>query len=292
MKSSSSVSSSTAVIPSSRAPRPVAAASSSPGARSRPAPVICARCSSIPAHISTSRPADCRARPRSITQPSPPTRSGLARAGRLTPRRRATGMAVRPYKVTVATMTTNVTGRIFAAPPMPLATRPAAKVEAVAAATMPRGAIQPMKPRSPPLRSVRKVAANAASGLAARTSTATRASVGSSRWRNDCGVTVAEIEMNRMPIISCTNVSKNGRRAGMSNPRRFARASPMKIAAMSPVSARSASQAAATAITVASCPVVPRISPTPSLRSSSQSSSVPTSPPARPTATLSRNCPS
>ena len=159
--------------------------------------------------------------------------------GRVTRSRRAAGIAVRPYKVTVATITTNVTGRILAAPPMPLATRPAANVDAVAAATMPRGAIQPMNARSPFPRSVPIVAANAAIGLAARTRTATKASVGSSRCRSECGVTVAEMEMNRMPIISCTSVSKNGRRAGMSKPRRLARASPMKIAAISPVSSRS-----------------------------------------------------
>jgi hypothetical protein len=48
----------------------------------------------------------------------------------------------------------NVAGRIFCAPLMPLATRPAANVEAVAAATIPRGAIQPMNARSPFPRSV------------------------------------------------------------------------------------------------------------------------------------------
>lgn len=64
-------------------------------------------------------------------------------AGRMTPRRLATGAAVTPYTVTVATITTNVAGRILEAPPMPWAARPAPNVEAVAAATMPRGAIQP-----------------------------------------------------------------------------------------------------------------------------------------------------
>ena len=93
-------------------------------------------------------------------------------------------------------------------------------------------------------------------------------------------------------MISCTSVSKNGRRAGMSKPRRFARASPMKIAAMSPVSSRTTSHAAATAITAASCAVVPSSSPSRSLRSSSQSSAVPITPPATPTPTLAANCPS
>ena len=165
-------------------------------------------------------------------------------------------------------------------------------VEAVAAATIPRGAIQPMNARSPFPRSVRSVDANAASGRATRTSTATRPSVGSSRCLSDCGVTVAEMETNKTPMISCTSVSKNGWRAGRSTPRILARASPMKIAAMSPVSARIASHPAATPITAASCAVVPSSSPSRSLRSSSQSTAVPITPPARPTRMLSANCPS
>ena len=84
----------------------------------------------------------------------PPTRSGRVRAGRPTRNSRAMGAAVRPYRVTVATITTKVAGRILDAPPIPLATRPAVNVEAVAAATIPRGAIQPMNARSPFLRSV------------------------------------------------------------------------------------------------------------------------------------------
>ncbi|MGO9502609.1 MAG: hypothetical protein ACLPUO_13775 [Streptosporangiaceae bacterium] len=52
-------------------------------------------------------------------------------------------------------------GRISAAPPTPLATRPAENVVAVAAATIPRGAIQPTNARSPFCRSVLIVAANA-----------------------------------------------------------------------------------------------------------------------------------
>ncbi|GAA3116646.1 hypothetical protein GCM10020254_74310 [Streptomyces goshikiensis] len=46
--------------------------------------------------------------------------------------------------MTVATITMKVAGRIFCAPATPAWTRETEKVEAVAAATMPRGAIQPM----------------------------------------------------------------------------------------------------------------------------------------------------
>ena len=204
--------------------------------------------------------------------------------------RRATGAAVRPYRVTVATITRKVAGRILDAPPIPLAARAVPNVEAVAAATIPRGAIQPMNARSPFGRSVFSVDAKAATGRATMTRAATRTSVGSIRCRSDCGVTVAEMEMNSTPMISCTRVSKNGRRAGMSKPRILASARPMKIAAISPVSSRIASHPAATPITAASCALVPSTSPSRSLRSSSQSSAVPTTPPASPTTTLNANC--
>ena len=148
-----------------------------------------------------------------------------------------------------------------------------------------------MNARSPVFRSVGR-GRERGQGRATKTSTAVRPTVGRTRWRSDCGVTVAEMEMNRTPMISCTSVSKNGWRAGRSTPRMLARASPMKIAAMSPVSARATSHPAATPITAASCAVVPSSSPRRSLRSSSQSSAVPMTPPARPTRTLTANCPS
>lgn len=93
----------------------------------------------------------------------------------------ATGTAVRLYSVTVSTITRNVTGRIFCAPPTCWADRAGANVDAVAAAMIPRGAIHPTKPRSPEFRSVRSVAAQATSGRATRTRTATRPTVGSIR---------------------------------------------------------------------------------------------------------------
>ena len=63
----------------------------------------------------TSRPMVRRAWARSMTQGSPPISSGRLRAGRVTPSRRATGTAVRPYRAAVATMTRKVTD------PVPLA---------------------------------------------------------------------------------------------------------------------------------------------------------------------------
>ena len=149
-------------------------------------------------------------------------------------------------------MTRKVTGRILDAPPTWLAASVAPKVEAVAAATMPRGAIQPVNARSPLVSSVRMVARKATSGRVTSTRTATRARVGSTRCCSDAGVTVAEMDTNRTPMISCTRVSKNGRLAGTSKARRFATASPIKIAAMSPASSRTMSQAAATPTTHAS----------------------------------------
>ena len=87
-------------------------------------------------------------------------------------------------------------------------------MEAVAAATIPRGAIHLIKPRSPRVRSVRSVQSAATSGRAIRTKIATRAKVGSIRCRREAGVTVAEIEMNRRPRISWIKVSAKGRRTG------------------------------------------------------------------------------
>ena len=123
-----------------------------------------------------------------MTQGCPPTRRGLDRSCRRTPSRLATGFAVSPYTETVATITRNVTGRILAAPPTPLLTRPVVKVVAVAAATIPRGAIHPTNLRSPVSRSVCRVEKSAASGRAITISTATRPRVGSIRPFSDAGV--------------------------------------------------------------------------------------------------------
>ena len=93
LKSSSPVIISTVVTPDSSARSAVTAASSSLGARCKVAARIRSRCSSSPAHISTSSPASCRARPRSMTQSSPPTSSGRLAGERSTPRIRAAGTA-------------------------------------------------------------------------------------------------------------------------------------------------------------------------------------------------------
>src|SRR5690606_28696691 len=106
-------------------------------------------------------------------------------------------------------------------------TSPVEKVDAVAAATIPRGAIHPMNARSRPVRSLRAVDSQATAGRTASTSTATSPMAGRIRPRSDWGVTVAEIEMNSSPMISCASVSKNGRRAGISIPRRLAAAMPI-----------------------------------------------------------------
>jgi hypothetical protein len=242
--------------------------------------------------MSTSSPCDRSARARSTTQSLPPTISGNDAAGRVTPSHLATGTAVRPYSITVPTMTRDVAGRMSAAPGTPSLTSDAENVEAVAAATMPRGSIHPMNARSPLDRSVRNVATRAASGRATSTSTATSPSVGSSTSPTDSGVTVDEIEMNKRPMTSWMIVSKNGRRAGMSKPGRLARAMPMTIAAMRPVSSRAMSHAAATATTVASVPEVLRTSGRLRRLRSSHSNAVPTTPPASPTPMLAKNWPS
>ena len=93
-------------------------------------------------------------------------------------------------------------GRISDAPSIPSAIIVAENVDAVEAATIPRGAIQPTKPRSAPDRSVRSVDAHATSGRVTSTSTATRPTAGSGRPLSDSGVTVAEMEMNSTPMMS------------------------------------------------------------------------------------------
>ena len=238
----------------------------------------------------TSRPAVRNARARSMTQGSPPMRSGRVRAGRMTPRRCATGLAVRPYRATVATITRNATGRILDAPPTWLAASSAPKVDAVAAATIPRGAIQPMNARSPLVSSVRIVAMKATSGRVKNTRTATRPSTGSIRCRTDSGVTVAEMLTNRTPMISWTRVSKNGRRAGISKPRTLETASPMRMAAIRPVSSRRLSQTAATPTTQASWHVVLSTSPRSSFRRQTHRSAIPTAAPTTPTPIEMKNC--
>lgn len=156
---------------------------------------------------------------------------------------------------------------------------------------MPRGAIQPMKARSRPVKSVLRVDSSAITGLTSRTSAATSTTVGSSTGTSDSGVTEAEMATNSRPMISWISVSKNGRRTGMSKPGRFAATRPMTIAAMSPVSSYTASQHAATTTTTANWASVPRVSPRRSSRRVSHSSTAPTTPPASPTAMLPRNEP-
>ena len=84
------------------------------------------------------------------------------------------------------------------------------------------------------------------------------------------GVTVAEMETNSTPIVTWTSASKNGRRAGMSNPCRLPTASPMTIRAISLASSRRMSQAAAMTSTTTSCAEVPSTSSSLSLLSSSR----------------------
>ncbi|MFE1285774.1 hypothetical protein [Streptomyces sp. NPDC058751] len=93
-RSSSSVSSNATVTPSRRARGSAAVARSSPAASSIPASLIRSRSRGRPAHMSTSRPAAPSDRARSITQGAPPTSRGRERAGRPTPSRTATGLAV------------------------------------------------------------------------------------------------------------------------------------------------------------------------------------------------------
>jgi len=85
---------------------------------------------------------------------------------------------------------------------MPSATSGAEKLAAVEAATIPRGSIDPMKIRSFLDRVVPIVETTATIGRTNRTKPATRARQGHTTPFRDAGVTVAEIEINKIPMVS------------------------------------------------------------------------------------------
>ena len=94
-----------------------------------------------PAHTSMSRPAEARAHARSQPRPARrPAAGGFGTGVRRRPAARPAQPSDRS-RATVATITRNVTGRIFEAPPTCLAASCAENVGAVAAATIPRGSI-------------------------------------------------------------------------------------------------------------------------------------------------------
>ena len=107
----------------------------------------------------------------------------------------------------VATITMNVIGiRSCAPPPIPAWLRPSANVDEVAAATIPRGAIQAMNARSRQSSDEPNVDSATASGRPTNTSTATKAMLThpiSAIWS---GVTRAERMMNKIPIRNVVSV--------------------------------------------------------------------------------------
>ncbi len=155
---------------------------------------------------------------------------------------------------------------------------------------MPRGAIQPRKPRSPRPSPPPTVDSQATSGRTASTSSAVSSSAGRTTWCSEAGVTVAEIAMNSTPMTSETSVSKKGRRTTGSRPGRVAMATPMMMAEISPASSRTRSHPAATPTVRASWVVVPSSSPSRSRVSSSQSTAAPSTPPRTPAPALARMC--
>ena len=123
------------------------------------------------------------------------------------PSRRAHGARVNPWANTVATTTAKVVGIISGASTTPLSRRATAKRLETATATMPRGAIQPIKSRSANVMPVPMVAANTAIGRITNITIATNATV----WRSSCRMALRSraavsrrkrLETSRIVIVS------------------------------------------------------------------------------------------
>ena len=107
-------------------------------------------------------------------------------------------------------MIMKVTGSRSAAPSTCVAMRVVDVLAAVAAATIPRGAIQPMKMRSCIENPLPMVMRNTMPGRTTRMSTAITSSVGRMRGFTDDGVTSVLSPTNNTPMPMLTTVSKNG----------------------------------------------------------------------------------
>ena len=117
----------------------------------------------------------------------------------------------------VATITMKVIGISFCAPPpTPAWLRPSANVDEVAAATIPRGAIQAMKARSRIGSAEPRVESPTASGRPTSTSTAMNARLTQPISPIWCGETRAERMMNRIPIRKVERVAIRSRQARVS----------------------------------------------------------------------------
>lgn len=172
----------------------------------------------------------------------------------------------------------------MSAPPMPSATSGAAKLAAVDAATIPRGSIAAIKMRSLPDRLVPTVATTATNGRTTRTSSITSATDGHTTPFNDSGVTVAEIEMNNSPIVSCTSVLSCRQSVGRWTPGRLATTSPMVMAATSPASPCQASHRPAVVRTAAMMASAARAPVSRIFFSRNHNTPTPIAPPRTPTA--------
>jgi hypothetical protein len=107
---------------------------------------------------------------------------------------------------TVPKIAMKATGRILFAPLTPALAGAGPNAEAVAAATIPRGASQAMNIRSRRSSSDPHVPRAITSGRMINIITAIRPSPAGSSGPTDDGVTEAEINTNRIPISSSTTV--------------------------------------------------------------------------------------
>ena len=169
----------------------------------------------------------------------------------------------------MATITTKVIGISFSdPPPTPAWLSPSANVDDVAAATIPRGAIQAMNARSLFFRVEPNVDSATARGLATNTRTATNARLTQPMSPMSSGETLAERMMNRIPIRKVARVAIRARHArtsladSMRNPRgsirpgaRLTKTAPITRPVSSPESSRSRSAATTEATTIIRIPV-------------------------------------
>ena len=152
----------------------------------------------------------------------------------------------------MAKIATNTIGRMCCAPGTWACSSSSPKADAVAPATIPRGAIQATNARSRRLSPERQVASATASGRITRTMMATSASAAGSTAFTSDGDTDAEMSTNRAPIRICTSVPWNSSISDTSILRWLARAAPISVVATKPASSRMRSAPTRAAATIMS----------------------------------------
>ena len=183
---------------------------------------------------STGVPASFSTCANSIDQAVAPMMARPGRSPRVRPSRRASGARVKPCSTIVAAISAKTAGITSSAPSTWAAASLVEAMPATAAATMPRGAIQPASTRSRQLRPLRAVASAIAAGRTTKTIAPVSSAIGHERWMNKERSRLAVSTTNRAETRSTTSASL--KRASSSRPGmcRLASAMPKMVAAASP----------------------------------------------------------